>query len=151
MPVGWCVTVQQEHEDTQVKLQSQSQEPELERSGAHPGSGSERSECPAGCVLQWKISAAVLCCDVIRDPVILPCDMFSLCAHKGGQRRVWRMSCLLWILTGAGNVGHTQCECSQIKADKRKGGVPLFLPQVFIFKCYVVFRETAPWFLSRLA
>lgn len=122
MPVGWCVTVQQEHEDTQVKLQSQSQEPELERSGAHPGSGSERSECPAGCVLQWKISAAVLCCDVIRDPVILPCDMFSLCAHKGGQRRVWRMSCLLWILTGAGNVGHTQCECSQIKADKRKGG-----------------------------
>lgn len=42
------------------------------------------------------------------------------------------MSCLLWILTGAGNVGRTQCECSQIKADKRKGGVFIPTPSVYL-------------------
>lgn len=109
----WCVVGQQEHEDTQVKLHSQSQAPKHWKQ-----SSSERSVRPAGCVLRRKICATVLCGDIIRVPVILPCDLWSLRAHKGGQRRVWRMSCLFWILTGAGNVGHTRCECPRRKGDR---------------------------------
>lgn len=62
--------VQQDQEDTQVKLHSQSQEP---KQGEQPGS--ERSERPAGCVLQWKICAAVLCSDIITEPVTLPYNL----------------------------------------------------------------------------
>lgn len=139
--------LQQEYEDTQVKLHSQSQEL---KQGEQ--SSSERSERPAGCVLQWRTSAAVPCGDIIRDPVILPCNLWSLSARKGGQRRVWRMSCLVWILTGACNVGHTQWECPRRKADRWGGKkADLFLFKVFIFNCYVVFKDAPVWFLSRQA
>lgn len=122
-----CVIVQQEHKDTQVKLQSQSQKPKLEEL-VSPGIGFR--EVRTVCRLCPPVED--LCSNVIRHPVILPCNMLSLRTHKGGQRRVWRMSCLLRILTGAGNVGRTQCECSQIKADKRKGGVFIPTPSVYL-------------------
>lgn len=103
--------------------------------------GSWGSEKPAGFVFQWKIFASLLYNDINRDPVILPRDLCIVFAHKGGQRGVWRMSCLLRILHGGADVGHTSCECPLEKSRWMKWNSPLCFQELFYFLSYV-WRDT---------
>lgn len=101
----------------------------------------------------WEICAAVLCSCIIRSIISESvCDLWNLCAHKRGQRRVWRMSCLLHILTGAGNVGRTHTVNVLVEKQIADPSEHLYAySKCLSLKCYILLRETPLWFLSRWA
>ena len=60
------------------------------------------------------------------------------------------MSCLLRILTGAGNVGHTQCECPGRKADRRGEEKSIFIPiQSIYLRALRCIQEDTPVILIK--